>query len=359
MFRAHNFSAGPAALPTEVLLKAQQELLDYKGCGASIMEVSHRGKLFDPIMDSARARMRRLLGLSEKYHVLFLQGGATHQFCMIPMNFMNGGKKADFINTGIWSKKAIKEAKIYGDVAIPYSSEATEFDRVPKANEVQFRNDAAFVHYTSNNTVYGTQFNSEPETNGIPLVCDASSDILSRQIAAEKYSLIYAGAQKNIGPSGLAVVILHDDFLKTANTKGVPTYLQYAAHTGELYHTPPTFAIYLVDLVLEWLENQGGVPAMEKINDQKAALLYKEIDKDDFYKSTVQLDSRSKMNVLFQLPNETLESAFLKEAESHHLMGLKAHRTTGGIRPSLYNAVSYDSVKMLVQFMDEFRRKNG
>lgn len=359
MFRVSNFSAGPAALPTEVLEKAQKELLNYKGTGASIMEVSHRGKIFDPILESARARLRRLLGLSEKHHILFLQGGATHQFCMIPMNFLNSGKKADFINTGIWSKKAITEAKLYGDVAIPYSSEATSFDRVPKVNAVNFRSDAAFVHYTSNNTVYGTQFSGEPETNGIPLVCDASSDFLSRPIAIEKYSLIYAGAQKNLGPSGLAVVILHDDFLKTAHTKGIPTYLQYAAHTGELYHTPPTFAIYLVDLVLEWLENLGGVPSIEKINNQKATLLYKEIDKDDFYKSTVQYDSRSKMNVLFHLQNETLETAFLKAAESNNLMGLKAHRTTGGIRASLYNAVSLDSVTKLVQFMNAFRAKNG
>lgn len=359
MFRAHNFSAGPAALPTEVLLKAQAELLDYKGVGASIMEVSHRGKEFDPIMDSARARLPRLLGLTEKHHILFLHGGATHQFGMIPQNFLRKGEKAAYINTGVWSQKSIKEAKLYGDIVIPYSSESTGFDRVPSATEVVFDADSKFVHYTSNNTIYGTQFETEPETAGIPLVCDASSDFLSRPIQLEKYGLIYAGAQKNLGPSGVAVVIIHDDFLKTAHTDGIPTYMQYGAHTGELYHTPPTFAIYLVDLVLEWLENLGGVSAIEKINNEKAALLYRELDKDDFYQTKVQKDSRSKMNVTFRLPTEEHEKTFLKQAEAQHLIGLKAHRLTGGIRPSLYNAISLDSVKVLVEFMSEFRRMNG
>jgi phosphoserine aminotransferase len=359
MNRAHNFSAGPAALPTPVLEKAQSELLDYKGVGASIMEVSHRGKEFDPVFESAKARLRRLLGLSEKHHVMFLQGGATHQFFMIPMNFLNPGDRADYINTGVWSQKAIKEAKLYGDIREVYSAEKFGFDRVPSASEIYFSNEAKFVHFTSNNTIYGTQFSTEPETNGIPLVCDASSDFLSRPIQVDKYGLIYAGAQKNLGPSGVAVVVIQDDFLKAAHTNGIPTYLQYGAHTGELYHTPPTFTIYLIDLVLEWLENLGGVLAMEKINQQKAALLYKEIDRDDFYANHVQLESRSKMNVLYRLKNQDLEAQFLKEAEKENLIGLKAHRSTGGIRASLYNAISLESVQLLVDFMQDFRRKNG
>ncbi|TNE73962.1 3-phosphoserine/phosphohydroxythreonine transaminase [bacterium] len=359
MNRAHNFSAGPATLPTEVLVKAQAELLDYKGAGASIMEVSHRGKEFDPVFDSAKARMKRLLGLSEKHHVMFLQGGATHQFFMIPMNFLNKGDSADYLNTGVWSQKAIKEARIYGDIKIPYSSEQSGFNRVPSANEVRFNPSAKFVHYTSNNTIYGTQFSTEPNTNGIPLVCDASSDFLSRPIDIDKYGLIYAGAQKNLGPSGAAVVILDDEFLKKAHTDNIPTYLQYGSHTGELYHTPPTFTIYLIDLVLEWLENLGGVAAMEIINKQKAKMLYCAIDDDDFYENQVETDSRSKMNVLFRIKNRDLESVFLKEAEAHNLIGLKAHRSTGGIRASLYNAVSLQSVEILVDFMSDFRRRFG
>lgn len=359
MQRAHNFSAGPAALPTPVLERAQAELLNYKGVGASIMEVSHRGKEFDPIFDSAKARLRRLLGLDESYHVFFLQGGATHQFFMVPMNFLQSGESADYINTGVWSQKAIKEAKIYGDIRVPYSSETFGFDRVPKPNEISFNPNAKFVHFTSNNTIYGTQFHQEPETDGIPLVCDASSDFLSRPINTPKYGLIYAGAQKNLGPSGAAVVILNDEFLKKSHTENIPTYLQYRSHVGELYHTPPTFTIYLIDLVLEWLENLGGVSEMEKINQKKAELLYSAIDKDDFYENQVQLDSRSNMNVLYRIKNRELEARFLKEAEAEFLIGLKAHRTTGGIRASLYNAISLQSVQILVDFMNEFRRKNG
>ena len=346
MFRAHNFSAGPAALPTEVLEKAHSEFLNYKGIGASIMEVSHRGKEFDPIMDSVRARLRRLMGLSDQHKIMFLHGGATHQFCMIPMNFLRTGDKADFIDTGIWSHKAIKESTLYGDISIPYSSESTQYDRVPSSpTEISFRPDAKFVHYTSNNTIYGTQFLSEPNTNGIPLICDASSDFLSRPINIDAYSMIYAGAQKNLGPSGVAVVIIHEDFLKTAYSDDIPTYMKYLSHAGELFHTPPTYAIYLVDLVLEWLEQKGGVSAIEIINNEKARLLYQEIDKDDFYESHAQIFARSKMNVLFKIKNKELESAFIKQSESEHLMGLKAHRTTGGLRASLYNAVSLETAK--------------
>jgi phosphoserine aminotransferase len=359
MFRAHNFSAGPAGLPTEVLEKAQAELLNYKGVGASIMELSHRGKEFDPVLASAKDRLKRLLGLGEHHHVLFLQGGATQQFCTIPMNFLQKGETADYINTGIWSQKAIKEAGLFGTINIPYSSEETGFDRVPKSTEIEFSKNAKYVHFTSNNTVYGTQFRTEPETYGIPLVCDASSDFLSRPIQIEKYGFIYAGAQKNLGPSGVSVVIITDDFLKKAHTKEIPTFLQYGVHTGELYNTPPTFTIYLIDLVLEWLENKGGVAGITAINQQKAKLLYNEIDRDSFYESTVQVNSRSEMNVLFRLKDRSLESTFLKQSEELHLIGLKAHRTTGGIRASLYNAVSLDSVKVLTSFMNEFRTKQG
>jgi len=359
MFRAHNFSAGPAGLPTEVLEKAQHEFLNYHDVGASIMEVSHRGKEFTPVLESAKDRLKRLLGLSENHHILFLQGGATQQFCTIPMNFLQQGETADYINTGVWSKKAIQEAQLFGTINIPFSSESLGFNRVPTENEIVFSKNAKFVHYTSNNTIYGTQFRNEPETHGIPLVCDASSDFLSRPIDIDKYGLIYAGAQKNLGPSGAAVVIIHDDFLKKAHTKGIPTFLQYGAHIGDLYNTPPTFTIYLIDLVLEWLENKGGVSGISEINTAKATLLYDEIDRDGFYTSSVELNSRSEMNILFRLPTTELESAFVKQAEANHLIGLKAHRTTGGIRASLYNAVSLDSVKILTTFMQEFRTKNG
>lgn len=357
--RVHNFSAGPAALPTEVLQKAQQEILVYRDSGASIMELSHRGKHFDAVFESAKSRLRNLLGLSDSYHVLFLQGGATQQFCTIPMNFLRKGETATYINTGVWSKKAIKEASLYGNIEIGYTSESTGFDRVPKNDELAIDPKTKFVHYTSNNTIYGTQFTTESETNGIPLVCDASSDFLSHPIQIDKYGLIYAGAQKNLGPSGAAVVILHDDFLKKAHTDGVPTYFQYQSHIHELYNTPPTFTIYLIDLVLEWLENQGGIKGIEMVNRAKAELLYSELDSDSFYSNSVQLDSRSKMNVLFRLPNESLEKQFLKEAEANELIGLKAHRTTGGIRVSLYNAVRLESVQVLVDFMRNFRNKNG
>ena len=359
MFRAHNFSAGPAGLPTEVLEKAKHEFLNYHDVGASIMEVSHRGKEFTPVFESAKDRLKRLLGLSNDHHILFLQGGATQQFCSIPMNFLQQGETADYINTGVWSKKAITEAQLFGTIKIPFSSEAEGFNRVPSANEITFSKDAKFVHFTSNNTIYGTQFRTEPETHGIPLVCDASSDFLSRPIDIDKYGLIYAGAQKNLGPSGVAVVIIHNDFLKKAHSKGIPTFLQYGAHIEDLYNTPPTFTIYLIDLVLEWLENKGGVSGISEINTTKASLLYNEIDQDEFYSSSVELSSRSKMNVLFRLPSIELENAFVKQAETNHLIGLKAHRTTGGVRASLYNAVSLDSVKILTSFMQEFRTKNG
>jgi len=359
MFRAHNFSAGPAGLPTEVLEKAQLELVNYHDVGASIMEVSHRGKEFTSVLESAKDRLKRLLELNNEHHILFLQGGATQQFCTIPMNFLQQGETADYINTGVWSKKAIQEAQLFGTINIPFSSDSVGFNRVPDTNEIRFSKDAKFVHYTSNNTIYGTQFRTEPETHGIPLVCDASSDFLSRPIDINKYGLIYAGAQKNLGPSGAAVVIIRDDFLKKAHTKGIPTFLQYGADTGDLYNTPPTFTIYLIDLVLEWLENKGGVSGIAEINKAKAALVYNEINRDEYYSSTVELSSRSQMNVLFRLPTTELETTFVKQAESHHLIGLKAHRTTGGIRVSLYNAVSLESVKILTSFMQEFRTKNG
>lgn len=359
MNRIHNFSAGPAALPLEVLQQAQEQLLDYKGCGMSIMEVSHRGPEYIAVDASARERMARLLGLSDDYEVMFLQGGASTQFLMVPYNFLGAGQTADYLNTGTWAKKAIKEAKPFGKVHIAFSSEGENFTRVPNQEEVQLSGEAEYVHFTSNNTIFGTEFSAEPESNGAPLVCDASSNFLSRPIDASRYGLIYAGAQKNLGPAGATVVIVRKDFLAKAKTEGVPTILSYATHSGTMFNTPPVFSVYMIDLVLGWLEAKGGVSAMEQENIRKAGLLYGEIDRDGFYRGTALPDSRSRMNVTFRIADETLEKSFVKEAEAAGLSGLKGHRSVGGMRASIYNACAYASVEALVQFMQEFRRRNG
>ncbi|MBD3616778.1 MAG: 3-phosphoserine/phosphohydroxythreonine transaminase [Gracilimonas sp.] len=359
MKRVHNFSAGPAALPLEVLEIAQKELLDYQGEGTSIMEQSHRGKSYTRVDTEAKERLNRILGLGNKFKIMFLQGGASTQFMQVPYNFLKPEETADYINTGIWSKKAIKEAKLFGNVHVAYTGEDQNFTRVPADEELNLSGESRYVHFTSNNTIYGTQFSSEPDSKGTPLICDASSDFLSRKIDIDKYGLIYAGAQKNLGPSGVTVVLIRKDFLETADKKDIPTILNYHTHADRIFNTPPTFAVYMVNLVLKWVEEKGGIPYFEKINSQKADLLYKTIDDDGFYRGIAEVNSRSKMNVTFRLPSEALEQQFLKEAAEHDLVALKGHRTIGGIRASIYNACTLESLEILVNFMNKFRADNG
>lgn len=359
MKRVHNFSAGPAAIPLEVLETVQDELLDYHGDGTSIMEQSHRGKSYTQVDNEAKERLSRLLGLGNDFKIMFLQGGASSQFMQVPFNFLKEGETANYINTGIWSKKAIKEAKLFGKVHVPYSGENEDFSRIPSQDELNFSDDSRYVHFTSNNTIYGTQFSKEPETNGVPLVCDASSDFLSRDIDLDKYGLIYAGAQKNLGPSGVTLVLVRNEFLETADRTDIPTILNYKTHADRIFNTPPTFAVYMVNLVLKWVEEKGGIPYFEQLNDQKANLLYNTLDADDFYRGTAQKESRSKMNVTFRLATEEMETQFLKEAAEHDLVALKGHRTVGGIRASIYNACTLESVEALVDFMKHFRSNKG
>lgn len=358
MKRVHNFSAGPAALPLEVLEKAQQELVDYRGSGTSIMEMSHRGAHYTEVDQQARERLTRILGLGDDFEIMFLQGGASTQFMMVPYNLLGAGKKADYINTGAWSKKSITEAKRFGDINIPFTSEDSNFNRVPTQSELSLSSDAEYVHFTTNNTIFGTQFRSELEANGVPLVGDMSSDFLSRPVDVQKYGIIYAGAQKNLGPAGVTVVIVRKDMFEKMNTD-IPTILSYNTHAGKLFNTPPSFPVYMVNLVLEWVENKGGLSFFETFNQQKADLLYDEIDADDFYNGTAERASRSLMNVTFRLPSEDLEATFLKEAATKDLLALKGHRSVGGIRASIYNACPMESVEALVAFMKEFRNANG
>jgi len=359
MKRVHNFSAGPATLPFEVLEKAQSELVEYKEKGRSLMEMSHRSAEYTEIDQQAKARLSSLLGLGEDFEVMFLQGGASSQFMMAPFNFLRENETADYIDTGRWSDKAITEAKKFGKVHVPFSSSEGNYDRVPKQSELEFSDNPVYVHFTSNNTVAGTQLPTEPETDGVPLVCDASSDFLSRPIDVDKYGLIYAGAQKNVGPAGVTIVIIRKDFLERAKTEGVPTILRYQTHTGKIFNTPPTFNVYMVNLVLDWIQQKGGLSYFESFSEKKASLLYGEIDKDDFYRGAVEKESRSLMNATYRLPSEELEQKFLSEAAEKDLVALKGHRSVGGIRASMYNAMPMESVEALVSFMQEFRDKNG
>lgn len=359
MTRVHNFSAGPAALPLEVLERAQEELTDYHDKGRSIMELSHRSSEYEEIHNQAKTRLNNLLGLDDKFEILFLQGGASHQFMMVPVGFLGEDKTADYIDTGRWSAKAITEAKFFGKVHIPFSSSEGNYDRVPTQEELNFSDNPAYVHFTSNNTVAGTQFPTEPDTGGVPLVCDASSDFLSRPIDVDRYGLIYAGAQKNLGPAGVTVVLIRKDFLEQARTEGVPTILRYSTHTGKIFNTPPTFNIYMVNLVLGWMEDRGGLSYFETVNQRKAKKIYDVIDADDFYTGAVEKESRSLMNITFRLPSEELEEQFLTEALYNELHALKGHRSVGGIRASIYNACPMDSVHALVNFMTDFREDKG
>jgi phosphoserine aminotransferase len=358
--RIHNFSAGPAVLPESVLRKAQEAIWNIAGSGIGIMEHSHRGKVFDRVIGEAEQTCRSLAGIPDNYRVLFLQGGASLQFAMVPMNLLNVDRTADYLVTGVWSQKAVKEAKPVGKVHIAATSESTNFDRIPKVNEIRYSSNPAYVHITTNNTIYGTQWRTEPPVpNGVPLVADTSSDMYSRPIAIAKYGIVYAGAQKNLGPSGVVLVIIRDDLVE-AGAKALPTMLQYRTHVAEnsLYNTPPTFGIYVMGEVFRWIQDQGGLAAMAEQNESKARLLYDYLDNSDFFRGTVQPDSRSLMNVCFRGPTEEIESKFISEATKRGLDGLKGHRSVGGMRASIYNACPRRSVEALVGFMQEFERAN-
>ncbi len=356
MPKKYNFNPGPAILPQEVLKTAQTELLDYAGTGMSVMEMSHRSKEFEAIIQAAEDKLRQQLAIPQNYSVLFLQGGASLQFGMIPMNLLKG-KKADYIHTGEWAKKAIKEAKLFGSVNIAASSEDKNFSYIPE--KFNFSPDAVYVHLTSNETIGGIQWHHFPDTGKVPLLVDMSSDILSRHIDMSKFGLIYAGAQKNMGPAGVTVVIIRNDLLESG-ADGLSTMLSYKTHAKEksLYNTPPCFAIYIVKLVLEWIEKAGGLAAIEARNNEKAKLLYEAIDGQPFYRGTAAVKDRSKMNVTFRLPSEELEEKFVAEAKKTGLIGLKGHRSVGGCRASLYNAMDQAGVKELVKLMEKFAKEN-
>jgi len=358
--RIHNFAAGPAILPLPVLEEAQRDLVALPGVGMSVMEISHRSKTFEDIIQAAEADFRRLGNIPSNYHVLFLQGGASLQFSMVPMNLLGAGQTADYIHTGEWSKKAIKEAKKVGIVNVAFAGDAENFARIPRQDELKLTPGAAYVHFTSNNTIFGTEWKKEPEVGVVPLVCDASSDIYSRPIDVTKYALIYGGAQKNLGPSGVTVVIVRDDLIGKAPA-AIPTMLDFKIHAENksLYNTPPCFGIYILRLVMKWLVAQGGLDAIGTINARKAAKVYAEIDRTGFYRGHAAKDSRSNMNITFRLPNEDLEKTFAKEATAAGLDGLKGHRSVGGLRASVYNAFPEAGIDALVAFMKDFERKHG
>ena len=358
--RIYNFNAGPAALPLSVLEEVKESFLNFAGSGMSITEISHRSKLFDEVINDAVLRTKRLLKLDDRYQVLFLQGGASLQFSMIPMNLLPDGKTADYVDTGTWSSKAIKEAQLLGkNIKVVASSKDKNYSYIP--GNVKFNSDAVYVHITSNNTIKGTQWASFPDTGGIPLIADMSSDIMSRSFDPKPFGLIYAGAQKNIGPAGVCMVIIREDLLKTV-PDNLPSMLKYTtfSSSNSLYNTPPCFSIYVIQLVLKWLEETiGGLDKIEEINKEKARLLYGAFDSGDFYKGTAEKGSRSLMNVTFRLPNEELEGKFIQEATKNGFGGLKGHRSVGGCRASIYNATTLDAIRALIGFMKEFEKKNG
>lgn len=361
--RVINFSAGPAGLPLPALEKARDELLDYAGTGMSIMEQSHRDKPYEAVHHDAEARLTRLLGIPDSHTILFLTGGASTQFATIPMNFLPAGKSADFVMTGVWSEKALDEAKLIGTTRIAATTRNADgkYTRVPTQAELQLDPHAAYVHSTSNNTIYGTQFHTLIDTGTVPHVCDMSSDFMWRPLDVSKFDFIYAGAQKNLGPSGVVVVIARKEFLARGR-KDIPKIFRFSTHAenDSLYNTPPTLAIYLVRNVLEWMEGQGGLPGMEKRNTKKAELLYGALDRlSGFYVAPVEKASRSVMNIVFRTPSEALDATFVAEAKKANMIGLKGHRTAGGIRVSAYNAVSVQDIETLVSFMEQFAKSNG
>jgi phosphoserine aminotransferase len=358
--RVYNFNPGPAVLPEPVLEEMKENLLSLSGVGMSILEISHRSATFENILNGTIEDIRKLANIPNNYKILFLGGGASLQFSMVPMNFMTPVNKADYIVTGSWSKKAVKEAKRVGTVSIAASTESENFKRIPKQEELKLDPEASYVHFTSNNTIFGTQFTTEPAVGNIPLICDASSDIFSKVIDVSKYALIYAGAQKNLGPAGVTLVIIRDDMLSRCQDS-LHTMMNYKTHAenNSLYNTPPVFAIYVVGLVLKWLINNGGLNEMAKLNEDKAKLLYDCIDNSGgYYRGHADQDSRSKMNIPFRLPSEEHEKKFIKESADADFIGLKGHRSVGGLRASIYNAFPLQGVKDLVEFMKEFQKKN-
>ena len=358
--RIFNFSAGPAVLPETVLQQARDEMLDWQGSGMSVMEMSHRGKEFISIAETAEADLRELLAIPSSYKVLFLQGGATAQFAMVPMNLLGGKATADYIHTGEWAKKAIGEANKFCDVNVAASSEDKKFTYAPKQDTWRLSPDAAYLHYTGNETIGGVEFQWVPQTGDVPLVCDLSSSLMSRPMDVSRFGLIYAGAQKNIGPAGLTIVIVREDLIGHAPAT-TPSMFDYKVHAdnGSMYNTPPTYAIYMAGLVFQWLKRNGGLPQMEKINIAKAKAIYDVLDGSGFYRSPVAKDDRSRMNIPFTLRDESLDEPFLKAAKQRGLIQLKGHRSVGGMRASIYNAMPIEGVHTLVEFMREFERKHG
>jgi phosphoserine aminotransferase len=360
MARVFNFNAGPAALPLSALERARDELIDFQGSGMSIIEHSHRGKDYEAVHNEAEKLLRELLSISDQYHVLFLQGGASQQFAMVPMNLLPQGKSADYILTGGWSEKALDEAKIIGQTRVAATTQENgKYARIPAQSELKLDPNATYVHMTSNNTLFGTQWFDFPNVGSVPLVCDMSSDFLWRKFDVDKFAFIYAGAQKNVGPSGLVVAIARKDLVENGR-KDIPKIFRYKTHAdaNSLYNTPPTFSIYLARNVLLWIKEQGGLDAVEKMNREKGRVIYGAIDAaPDFYRCPVEKNSRSLMNVVFRLPTEALEEQFVSEAKKSKMVGLKGHRSVGGVRVSTYNAVSLEAVKAVAQFMGDFAKK--
>ena len=358
--RIFNLGAGPGVLPEPVLKQAQQDLWNVAGSGMGVMELSHRGKVFDRIINEAEQACRELAAIPDNYRVLFVQGGASLQFSMVPMNLLPKGGTADYLVTGVWSQKAVKEAKLYGTVHEAVSSADRSFSYIPPADTIRYSAAPAYVHFTTNNTIYGTQWRTEPAPPaGVPLIADTSSDMYSRPIDVTKYGLIYAGAQKNLGPAGVVLVIIRDDLVE-AGAKDLPTMLQYRTHAKErsLYNTPPTFGIYMMGLVFKWIRSEGGLAGMAERNADKARVLYDHLDQSDFFRGSAEPESRSLMNVCFRAPTEELEAKFIAEASKRGFEGLKGHRSAGGMRASIYNAFPKAGCDALVRFMKEFERAN-
>ncbi len=359
--RVYNFNPGPATLPLPVLEEVQKNLLALPGVGMSVLEISHRSKTFDGIISAAEADLRKLLNLPDTYAVMFLQGGASLQFTMVPMNLLPKDGSADYLVSGHWSERAVKEAKKLGKVNIAGSTESENFRRLPRRDEWKLDPKAAYVHFTSNNTIYGTEWSKEPEVGGVPLVCDASSNILSKWIDVKKYALMYAGAQKNMGAAGVTTIIIRDDLLERVPS-GLPSMLDYKlqAQKKSAYNTSPVFAVYVLGLVLRWLLEMGGLKEIERRNEEKARLIYEGIDASGgFYRGTAEKESRSRMNITFRLPSEELEAKFIQEAAEQKLSGLKGHRSAGGLRASVFNAFPVEGVQALVGFMKDFQQKSG
>lgn len=355
--RPYNFNPGPAILPLEVMKKVQDELLNFSATGLSVLEISHRSKQYNEINKDAQKDLKEVFNIPDNYHVLFLGGGASLQFAMIPMNFLRGGR-ADYVNTGAWAEKAIKEAKLFGTVNIAGSSEDQNFSYISALPDLKFSPDAKYFHITTNETISGTRWNQFPDPGDVPLLADMSSEILSRKIDVSKFALIYAGAQKNLGPAGVTIVIIRDDMVEKC-PEDVTSMLNYKTHVGKesSYNTPPVFAVYMVGLVLEWIKSEGGLEVIQARNEEKARLLYETIDSSDFFRGTAAQEDRSIMNITFRLPSEKLEEKFVEESKKADFVGLKGHRSVGGLRASIYNAFPLGGVKALVEFMKKFELK--